>query len=262
MGIKHVNPWWFRLLSSHFSCIHQHNHRRERPRRTLKVINCDGQVKIYDRPVHVAELLNQFPKHMICRSDSLYIGQKIPPLSRDDKLHLGHNYFLLPQQVFQTALSFVTIASFANARYSSPRLAEKAAACQPFRVEKSESGCLRIRVSDEFIRELMEESKMKVGVEESCSSRVCTTPQLQKQYTLLVGSSRHNWKPKLETIKEKKKKRKKIWTLGLKRKNKSAAKKNVKSSHRSSQHHRVDVISTCEKPQSKPKIKIKSSRKL
>ncbi|KAE8700025.1 slr0305 protein [Hibiscus syriacus] len=259
MGIKHVNPWWFRLLSSHFSCLHQQNHhRRERPRRTLKIINCDGQVKIYDRPVQVAELLNQFPKHMICRSDSFYIGQKIPPLSKDDKLRLGHNYFLLPQQVFQTALSFVTIASFANARYS-----KKAAACQPFQVEKSESGCLRIRVSDEFISELMEESKMKDSGEESCSSRVCTTPQLQKQYALLVGSSRHNWKPKLETIKEKKKKRrKKIWAFGLKRKNKTTSKKNVKSNHRSAQHHHhVDVIGTCEKPQSKHKIKIKSSRK-
>ncbi|KAE8732044.1 hypothetical protein F3Y22_tig00002237pilonHSYRG00069 [Hibiscus syriacus] len=46
-------------------------------------------------------------------------------------------------------------------------------------------GRLRIRVSDEFIRELMEESKMKDGVEESCSSRVCTMPQLPKQYALL-----------------------------------------------------------------------------
>ncbi|KAE8715649.1 Gag protease polyprotein [Hibiscus syriacus] len=47
--------------------------------------------------------------------------------------------------IFPDGLSFVTIASFANARYSSLRLAEKAAACQPFQVENSESGCLRIR---------------------------------------------------------------------------------------------------------------------
>ncbi|KAL4351779.1 hypothetical protein GQ457_06G034460 [Hibiscus cannabinus] len=255
MGIKLVNQWWLRLLCNHFSCLHHHNNHRERPRRTLKVINCDGQVKIYDRPVHVAELLNQFPKHMICRSDSFYIGQKIPPLAMDDKLRLGHNYFLLPKQIFQTALSFVTIASFANSRYSSPRLAKKAAASQPFHVEKSESGCLRIRVSDEFIRELMEESKTEEGDEESCSGRVCTTPQLQKQYALLVGSARHNWKPKLETIKEKKKKRRKILGFGLKlkRKNKSASKNSVKGAH---------GISACVKPQSKPKIKIKSSRKL
>ncbi|GMI98110.1 hypothetical protein HRI_003480300 [Hibiscus trionum] len=237
MGIKLVNPWWLRLLSNHFSCLHHHNNHRERPRRTLKVINCDGQVKIYDRPVHVAELLNQFPKHMICRSDSFYIGKKIPPLPMDDELRLGHDYFLLPQQVFQSALSFVTIASFTNSR-----LVKNAAASQPFHVEKSESGSLRLRVSDEFIRELMEESKTKDGDEESCSGRVCTTPQLQKQYALLVGSARHNWKPKLETIKEKKKRRRKILGFGLKRKNKSAA-KNVK-------------------PQSKQKIKIKSSRKL
>ncbi|GMI67148.1 hypothetical protein like AT1G28190 [Hibiscus trionum] len=233
MFIKLVNPWWFRLLSNRFSCLHHHRRRRREPsRRTLKVINSDGQVTIYDRAVHVSELLNQFPKHMICRSDSLYIGRKIPPLSMDDKLRLGHNYFLFPQKVFQSALSFVTIASFANARYSSPRLPNKAAACQPFYVEKSEFGCLRIRVSDEFIRELMEESKTKDGVEESCSSSsVCTTPQLQKQYALLVGPSGRNWKPKLETIREKKKR--KVWGFGLKRKKKSKPKIKIKSSGKS-----------------------------
>ncbi|KAK8702841.1 hypothetical protein V6N13_021178 [Hibiscus sabdariffa] len=239
-------------MSNHFSCLH---HRREQPRRTVKVISCDGRVTVYDRPVHVSELLSQFPKHMICRSDSLYIGRKIPPLSMDDKLRLGHNYFLLPQKAFQSALSFVTVASFANARYSSPRSSMKPAACQPFHVEKTESGCLRIRVSDEFIRELMEESKTNDGI-----SRVCTTPQLQKQYALLVGPSRRDWKPKLETINEKKKKRRKILGFGLKRKRKPASKNNGKSLHRSSQHHQVDVMN-CAKPQSKPKIKIRSSRK-
>ncbi|KAL4360657.1 hypothetical protein GQ457_04G034080 [Hibiscus cannabinus] len=249
MGPKRTNPWWFRLMSNHFSCLH---HRREPPRRTLKVISCDGRVAVYDRPVHVSELMSQFPKHMICRSDSLYIGRKIPPLAMDDKLRLGHNYFLLPQKSFQSALSFVTVASFANARYSSPRSSnKKPAACQPFHVEKTESGCLRIRVSDEFIRELMEESETEDGV----ISRVCTTPQLQKQYALLVGPSRRDWKPKLETINEKKKKKKrKILGFGLKRKRTPASKNNGKSPHQ------VDVM-TCAKPQSKPKLRIRPSRK-
>ncbi|MBA0860884.1 hypothetical protein Goshw_022192 [Gossypium schwendimanii] len=268
MGIKILNPWWFRLLRNHFSCLHRHlhhHHHHHEPPRTIKVINCDGVVKIYDRPVHVSELLIEFPKHMICRSDSFYIGQKIPPLSMDDKLHFGHDYFLLPQQAFQSALSFVTIASFANARYSSSResgnaMLKKAAACQPFHIEKSASGCLRLRVSDEFIRQLMEESNVKQGSGDKGCSRICTTPQLQKQYASLVGS-RH-WKPTLETIKEKKKRRRRI-SFGMKRKNKSVLKNNVKSHRSSSQQHHGDVI-TCAKPQSKPKIKskIKSSRKL
>ena len=94
---------------------------------------------------------------------------------------------------------------------------------------------------------------MKEHVDES-GSRVCTTPQLQKQYAQLVGS-RH-WKPKLETIKEMEKR--KISSFGMKRKKKSQLKNNLKT-YRSSEHH-VGVI-TCAKPQSKPKMRFKSSRK-
>ena len=94
---------------------------------------------------------------------------------------------------------------------------------------------------------------MKGDVDESWS-RVCTTPQLQKQYAQLMGS-RH-WKPKLETIKEMEKR--KISSFGMKRKKKSQLKNNIKI-HRSSEHH-VNVI-TYAKPQSISEIKIKSSRK-
>ncbi|XWS44547.1 hypothetical protein CRYUN_Cryun15aG0055400 [Craigia yunnanensis] len=265
MGIKllnlHTIPWCFHLLGNHISCLHL---QPEPPLGTIKLINSDGLVKIYDRPIHVSELMMEFPKHMVCRSDSFYIGQKIPALSKDDKLQLGHKYILLPKQFFQTVLSFVTIASFANARSpqsplgSSSResrnaLLKKATACQPFHIQKSSSGSLRIRVSDEFIWQLMEECRMKEDIDENLS-RVCTTPQLQKQYAQLVGS-RH-WKPKLETIKEIEKR--KISSFGMKRMKKSQLKNNLKN-YRSSEHY-VDVI-TCAKPESKPKIKIRSSRK-
>ncbi|KAK6238958.1 hypothetical protein QUC31_004427 [Theobroma cacao] len=265
MGLKllnlHTIPCWFHLLGNHMSCLHL----QPEPRLgTIKIMDSDGIVKIYDRPLHVSELMTEFPKHMICRSDSFYIGQKIPALSKDDQLQLGHRYFLLPKHFFQSVLSFVTIASFANARspqspvpssssrVSSIALVKKAATCQPFQIQKSPSGCLRIRISDEFIWQLMEEGRMKESVDESWS-RVCTTPQLQKQYAQLVGS-RH-WKPKLETIKEKEKR--KISSFGMMRKKKSQLKNNLKT-QRSSEHH---VHVTCAKPPSKPKIRIKSSRK-
>ncbi|XP_022773817.1 uncharacterized protein LOC111316066 [Durio zibethinus] len=246
MGIKllnrHTIPWCLHLLGHHISCLHL----QPEPVGTVKVMNTDGLVKIYDRPIHVSELMTEFPKHMVCRSDSFYIGQKIPALSKDDKLQLGHNYFLLPKQFFQSVLSFVTIASFANARSpqsplpcssvqeSRNAMLKKASACQPFHIQKSSSGCLRIRVSDEFIWQLMEEGGMKEDVDESWS-KVCTTPQLQKQYSQLV-CSRH-WKPKLETIKEMEKR--KISSFGMKRKKKSQLKNSLKT-HRSSEHH-VDI---------------------
>lgn len=233
---------------------------------TIKLIKSDGIVKIYDRPILVSELMVEFPKHRVCRSDSFYIGQKIPALSEDDKLQLGHKYFLLPKHFFQSVLSFVTVASFASpqshavssslemSRNSKTAFLKKAASCQPFDIQKTPSGCLRIRVSEEFIAQLiMEEGKIKdeEGGAESSSgkpkSRVCTTPQLQKDYTQLVGS--RQWKPKLETIKEKEKEKekRKLSSFGMKRRKKATLQK--------SQRSEPQPHSTSVKPPSKAKIK-------
>ncbi|KAJ4828509.1 hypothetical protein Tsubulata_020340 [Turnera subulata] len=270
------------------SCTHL---RPKSQAETIKLIKSDGLVKIYDRPIHVSELMLQFPKHLVCRSDSFYIGQKIPALSENDQLQLGHKYFLLPKHCFQSVLSFVTIASFASScalqvqsssfRDSRKALLKKAAAVQPFDIQKSASGCLRIRVSDEFISQLMEEGTIREGTEEDEeegsssgkeTSKVCTTAQLQKDYTMLVGP--RMWKPKLETIKEKEKR--KLSSFGIKRRKKSQPSKSTQKPnnsnnkpsrttqkpHRSSEQLLHSTSST--KPSSsssKSKIKIKYSRK-
>ncbi|KAL4367684.1 hypothetical protein GQ457_05G009350 [Hibiscus cannabinus] len=262
----HTIPWCFHLLGNHISCLHLR--RSDPPLSTIKLIHSDGLVKIYDRPIRVSDLMTEFPKHMVCRSDSFFIGQKIPPLSVHDHLQLGHDYFLLPKRFFHSVLSFVTIASFANDAQSRNAVLKKAAACRPFVIQKSSSGCLRIRVSDEFIRQLMEEGRTKEETEEeSCGSntnnRVCSTPQLQKQYAQLVGSSRH-WKPKLETIKETEKKRKIPSSFGMKIRKKTSQNSQSKNNNTkgSTSSHRSGAITSPNIPQSKPKIRtIKPSRK-
>ncbi|KAF2311886.1 hypothetical protein P3X46_005698 [Hevea brasiliensis] len=257
-------------MGNHISSVHI---RPDPPEETIKLIKSDGLVKIYYRPIHVSELLVEYPKHLVCPSDSFYIGQKIPALSENDQLQLGHKYFLLPKHCFQSVLSLVTIASFVNtssqpqaqqssSSYSSSSrdsinaLLKKAATCQPFDIQKSPSGCRRIRVSDEFISQLMEHSKMKESEEDDersgkSRSRVCTTPQLQKDYRLLVGS--REWKPKLETIREKEKK-KRLSSFGMKRRKKSHSKGAQKATHKSSELH---LHATSTKTSSKAKIKIK-----
>ncbi|KAJ0102415.1 hypothetical protein Patl1_05627 [Pistacia atlantica] len=252
MGIKLLNlqliPLCFHFTGNPISCLQlQPDQSRLR---TIKLIKSDGFVKIYDRPIHVSELMMEFPKHLVCRSDSFYIGQKIPALSESDQLQLGHKYFLLPKHCFQSVLSFVTIASLASPQ-PQPSSREKAASCQPFDIQKSPSGCARIRVCDEFISQLMEEGKIKEEEEEEESlknlkSKICTTVQLQKDYTRLVGCSRQ-WKPKLETIKEKEKRR--LSSFGIKRRKKSQS----KGSHLHLHHHHV----TSTKPPLKSKIKSK-----
>lgn len=189
----------------------------------IKLINSDGVVRIYDRPIYVSEVLLEFPKHLVCRSDSFYIGQKIPPLSDQDLLQLGHKYFLLPKPFFHSVLSFVTIASFFsssnNNNKTNTRFINNAAAChRPFDLQRTPSGCLRIRVSDEFISQLLEQGNPKPLPPQQSTSlplgKICTTPQLAKDYTQLVRT--RQWKPKLETITETKKKRS---TFGLKKAN-------------------------------------------
>ncbi|XP_038905326.1 uncharacterized protein LOC120091392 [Benincasa hispida] len=210
-----------------WSCFHlMKNAIPEPAAANIKLINSDGVVRIYHQPIYVSEVLLEFPKHLVCRSDSFYIGQKIPPLSDQDLLQLGHKYFLLPKPFFHSVLSFVTIASFFSASASNSnnknRFVNNAAAChRPFDLQRTPSGCLRIRVSDEFISQLLEQGNnpKPLSHQQSASSlplgKICTTPQLAKDYTQLVRT--RQWKPKLETIIETKKKR--ISTFGLKKAN-------------------------------------------
>ncbi|ERN06367.1 hypothetical protein AMTRI_Chr06g191370 [Amborella trichopoda] len=233
MGIKfmkfHMLPWCFQMMGSHISCV---QFPTKPPLGTVKLIQSDGVVKIYHKPVHASDLMLQFPKHLICDGDSFFIGQKIPALSEKDELKLGHKYFLLPKHFFQSVLSFVSLASFASDQISpspsgsSPDLmarrktfVKKAANCRPFDIHKAPNGGLQIRVSDEFIAKLME-SGSNGEEEERFRGKVCTSRELQKDYMQLVRS--RPWRPKLETIKESDRERKRlVGSFGIRRRKKT-----------------------------------------
>ncbi|KAK3015222.1 hypothetical protein RJ639_006860 [Escallonia herrerae] len=178
-----------------------------------KLIKLDGLVRIYRRQVHVSELMREFPKHMVCPSDSFYICQRIPALAEQDQLELGHNYFLLPKHLCESTLSIVTIASWSSSsgnssisdtnkistaaliRKKKKKAASSLSPCQqavkqPFDIQKTASGCLRIRVSEEFIiSQLIMEMEEKEDEEElkskssSANIGICTTEQLKKHYS-------------------------------------------------------------------------------
>ncbi|MFS8020393.1 hypothetical protein Hanom_Chr16g01415051 [Helianthus anomalus] len=190
--------------------------KKKQDRKVIKVFKPDGEINLYHKPIKVSEVMTE--ECMVCRSDSFYIGQKIPPLAQHDRLQPGHTYFLLPAHLFHSVLSFVTIASFTAVQQQQDTTAadnmkmkaaflKKAAAssCSPFDIQKTPSGTLRIRVSELFISQLMMDqaagSKDLIGLEET-NSLLCTTPQLHRDYKQLVVGSRRAWKPKLEMIKE------------------------------------------------------------
>ncbi|KAK1259361.1 hypothetical protein QJS04_geneDACA021519 [Acorus gramineus] len=189
MGLKFLSlqvlPWCFHIISDHIATTTHHH-----PPQPVRLIDSDGFVKTYQRPVRASELMREYPKHLVCHSDSFYIGQKVPSLLESDELLPGHSYFLFPRDFFQSVLTFVTITSSAFARKNRNNTF--------FEVRKTQSGSIQIRVSDEFIskRSPIEEE------EEPIVRKVCTTSDLEKDYRLLVGCKSRQWKPKLETIRE------------------------------------------------------------
>ncbi|KAD7116418.1 hypothetical protein R6Q59_006841 [Mikania micrantha] len=201
--------------------------KKKKDRKVIKVFKPDGEINLYHKPVKVSEVMTE--EYMVCRSDSFYIGQKIPPLAQNDRLQPGHTYFLLPAHLFHSVLSFVTIASFtaasssfkenqdmginaadANMKMKAAFLKKAAASsCSPFDIQKTPSGTLRIRVSELFISQLMTDqaaaaasSSELIDLKASADHLLCTTPQLHREYKQLVVGSRRGWKPKLEIIKE------------------------------------------------------------
>ncbi|PKI71562.1 uncharacterized protein LOC116198654 [Punica granatum] len=280
MGMKFLNrlqilPWCFHLIRTHHAAAAEAE--ALPPSDPIKLIKSDGQVSVYHRPVHVSELMSEFPKHLICHSDSFYIGQKIPALSENDQLQLGQKYFVLPSHFFQSVLSFVTIASFVSSQPSAAPLsgaAKKAAAQhQLFDVQRTPSGGLRIRVSDEFISQLMKEGRNAAAAAErrreaedeyegavatrdgACGGRrrVCTTAQLERDYEQLVAGSRsRRWKPELEAIKERSEKRRGLISksFGIRRR------KNSQPNH----HLRSETSSKKSLPPSKSRLRMRSRK--
>lgn len=235
--------------------------KRKRDAHVVKVIKSDGVVDIYRKPIRALELMHQFPDHLVCHSHSFFIGRKIPPVSPKHKLQLGHTYFVLPLHLFQTVLSFVTVASsFSslnnNSNNSGPSKAFLLGTCQVFEIRKAPSGSLQVRVSDEFVSKLIQQEKKIediVKIQYSAETpTICTTSELQRDYTQLV--SYRQWKPKLETIKESKKNK---LSFGIKRRNKkssqpSSSKTKSSKTPKSKQpdHHRTKC----------PKIKVKARK--
>ncbi|KAK1256554.1 hypothetical protein QJS04_geneDACA024744 [Acorus gramineus] len=57
----------------------------------MRFIDSDGLGKTYQKPVRASELMREYPKHLVCHSDSFYIGQKVCTISdlEDYKLLVG-----------------------------------------------------------------------------------------------------------------------------------------------------------------------------
>lgn len=181
----------------------------------VRLVGCDGRVLTYRRPVTARELMQQHPCHLVCRSDALLIGEKIPAVSPGEELQPGHAYFLLPAHLFHSVLSFVSLASSlllllstAGGNDNSNSKKKKPQQQRPFELLRTDSGTLQIKFSDDFLLvndndDSKNSDDSEGDAKEKKPAVLCGDEKLEKEYEELVGYGKaRRWAPKLETIEE------------------------------------------------------------
>jgi PADRE domain len=160
----------------------------------IRLVGSDGRVIVYHQPVSAAELMKEHPCHLICRSDSFFIGQKVPALSAGERLQPGQSYFILPSQFFHSVLSFVSLASSLLVS-NTQKNGKKMPALRPFDIQKTAAGTLQIRVCDEFLVDKVKEEEVERR------GRVCSSSELEKEYKELCCKV-NKWRPRLDAVME------------------------------------------------------------
>jgi hypothetical protein len=173
---------------------------RGKEEEAVRLVGCDGRVRAYRPPVTARELMQEHPRHLVCRADALLIGEKIPAVAAGEELQPGQAYFLLPAHLFRSVLSFVSLASSLLLLLSAaaPGGGGKKQARRPFELCRTASGTLQIKFSDDFL--------VGAGAEEEEKPRPAVLrgdERLEKEYEELVGYGKaRRWAPKLEPIEE------------------------------------------------------------
>lgn len=185
----------------------------EKQQQAVRLVGCDGQVLTFRRPVTARELMQQHPRHLVCRSDALLIGEKIPAVAPAEELQPGQAYFLLPAHLFHSVLSFVSLASsllllLSTAPASSAPGAKNKKQHRPFELLRTDSGTLQIKFSDDYF--LVDDDDDNNTSSDAVAAQAAKKPavlrgdeRLEKDYEELVGYGKaRRWAPKLETIEE------------------------------------------------------------
>ncbi|KAJ1275730.1 hypothetical protein BS78_05G158300 [Paspalum vaginatum] len=189
---------------------HQHQHQHQQPPPppppVVRLVGCDGRVRSYAPPVTARELMQQHPRHLVCRADALLIGERIPAVGAAEELQPGQAYFLLPAHLFRSVLSFVSLASSlllllsttaaAGAGAGSKGSAAAGGKPRPFELLRTPAGALRIKFDDDFLlpdKDKPPRAPLLLGGDD----------RLAKDYEELVGYGKsRRWAPKLDTIEE------------------------------------------------------------
>ncbi|XP_062196909.1 uncharacterized protein LOC133899891 [Phragmites australis] len=174
--------------------------------KAVRLVGCDGQVRTYRPPLTARELMQQHPRHLVCRADALLIGEKIPAVAPAEELQPGQAYFLLPAHLFRSVLSFVSLASSLLLLLSAAGNDKngKSGKNRPFELHRTDSGTLQIKFSDDFLVGSDPDAANKDDAQQPKKPAVLRGDErLEKEYEELVGYGKsRRWAPKLETIQE------------------------------------------------------------
>ncbi|TVU36824.1 hypothetical protein EJB05_18773, partial [Eragrostis curvula] len=157
----------------------------------------------------VAAELPAAAEHVVCPADSFFVGLPIPVMSAGEELLPGRTYFVLPAGRF-SCLKVLTAATLAALSPGTAKVPLAGPGQCPFEYVKGAGGAALIRVLPEFIEKVITcDGGGKRGGSKSCgaaaaaaASELCSTPELKRHYTQLVGSRNQQWSPRLETIEE------------------------------------------------------------
>ncbi|XP_072997662.1 uncharacterized protein [Typha latifolia] len=170
--------------------------------RAIKLVFWGGATELLHEPRLAGEVMFEHPDRILCRADAFYIGLPVPVMSMDEPLLKGATYFLLPVDRFPCHVA-LTAASLALLSPAKSPLSLVGFGQSPFEYLKGEDGRTRIRVSPQFIAEVITGGGGRSS-SSSSSNNLCSTPELRKQYEQLVGYRERAWSPRLETIEERK----------------------------------------------------------
>ena len=80
---------------------------------TIMVIDLEGRIKEFKRPIPASFVLLQNPNCYLCNSESMYLGTCLPRVPDDDELQPGQIYFLIPLSLSRQPLCLPLLCDLA-----------------------------------------------------------------------------------------------------------------------------------------------------